>query len=106
MTRLLVATGLALTLLACPKNGPVTTVAGTDDEKMDALSAQLEELKTRTDVKCPDWCTLKAKACDLSKQVCEIATRASERAEFQQKCVSGNEECARFTDGCATCTSP
>ncbi len=105
MLRLALGVALVVTLLGCPKNTPSSTVAGTDEEKMDMLSAQLEELHTRADVKCPDWCTLKPRACDLSKQTCDIAGRLPDRAEFQKKCVAANEECARWSDGCASCGS-
>jgi outer membrane murein-binding lipoprotein Lpp len=98
----LVMVVLSAVLLACPKNVPVT-VAGTDDEKMDQYSAQLEELKTKTDVQCSDYCTLKSKACSLSTNVCEISGRLADRADFQKKCVTAQEECARFNESCSTC---
>ncbi len=93
----------ALTALSgCPK-ATTTTVAGTDDEMMDQLSAQLEELRTRTDLTCKDFCSLKDKACGLSTKTCDIAGKAPERADFQKKCVSSQEECAKFNESCSGC---
>lgn len=92
---------LLFALSACPKEVP-TNVAGTDDEQMDRLSAQLEELRTR-EVTCPTWCDLKGKVCGLSQSVCEVSARQSERQDFQRKCITGQEDCARFNDGCSTC---
>lgn len=106
MTRLALL-GLAVsfalaTLPGCPKQ-TTTTVAGTDDEKVDQLSAQLEELRTRTDLSCTDFCSVKEKACGLSRQTCDIATKAPERNDFQQKCVTSQEDCARFGESCSSC---
>jgi hypothetical protein len=92
-----------VSLLACPKAAP-TTVAGTDDEIVDQLSAQLEELRTKTDATCADFCSLKNKACGLSQQTCDIAAKAPDRADFQKKCVTSQEECAKFGESCAGCT--
>lgn len=104
MTRsLLLVASLSLGLLACPKN-TTTNVAGTDDEKMDQYSAQLEELHTKTDLQCSEWCSLKSKACDVSKGVCDIAGKAADRADFQKKCIAAQEECARFNESCSTCS--
>jgi outer membrane murein-binding lipoprotein Lpp len=105
MTRSLVCSALVLgcVLLGCPKN-VVTNVAGTDDEKMDQLSAQLEELHTKTDLPCGEYCSLKSRACGVSTQACEVSTRAPERADFQKKCVVAQEECARFNEACDRCS--
>lgn len=104
MTRTLFLTALlSLSLLACPKN-TTTNVAGTDDEKMDQYSAQLEELHTKTDLECKEWCSQKSKACDMSKGVCDLAAKAADRADFQKKCVSAQEECARFNESCSSCS--
>lgn len=100
---LLVACSLAVVLLACPKSTSVTTLAGTDDERMDAISAQLEEFHTRADLKCPDWCSLRPRVCDLSRSACEISGRLPDRADFQKRCLATSEECARFSDGCSAC---
>lgn len=89
-------------LMGCPKQ-TTTTVAGTDDEMMDQLSAQLEELRTRTDIACADSCNLKSKVCGLSKQTCDIAGKAPERADFQKKCVTSQEDCAKFNESCSSC---
>lgn len=100
---LTVVAALGLLLAGCPKNVSSTTVSGTDDERMDGYAAQLEELKTRTDLQCSDYCSLKSKACKLSTDVCELAGKASDRADFQKKCVTAQEECARFNESCSTC---
>jgi hypothetical protein len=88
--------------MGCPKN-VTTTISGNDDEQMDQYSAQIEELKTRTDLSCSDFCSLKSKSCGLSKSVCDIAGRLEDRADFQKKCVTAQEECARFNESCSTC---
>jgi hypothetical protein len=101
--RLTLASLAALVLLAgCPKQA-VTTVAGSDDEVMDQIAAQLEELRTRTDATCKDFCSLKDKACGLSKQACDVAGKAPDRADFQKKCVTSQEDCAKFNESCSSC---
>ena len=103
MPRLALAACAALLLLAgCPRQA-VTPVAGTDDEVMDQVAAQLEELRTRTDATCKDFCSLKDKACGLSTQACAIAGKAPERADFQKKCVTSQEDCAKFNESCSAC---
>lgn len=93
----------ALTALSgCPK-ATTTTVAGTDDEMMDQLSAQLEELRTRTSTECSETCSLKVKVCNLSETACEIAGRSADRAEYQKRCVTAQEECAKFNEACSAC---
>lgn len=89
-------------LSGCPKQ-TTTTIAGTDDEMMDQLSAQLEELRTRSDLTCKDFCSVKDKACGLSKQTCDIAGKAPDRADFQKKCVTSQEDCAKFGESCSSC---
>lgn len=94
---------LVVLLAGCPKSVPATTVAGGDDEQMDQYSSRLEELRTKTGLKCDDYCIWKTKACSLSVNMCAVAQKANDRADFQQKCVSAQEECARFNEGCASC---
>lgn len=89
-------------LTGCPKT-TTTTVAGTDDEMIDQLSAQLEELRTRSDITCKDFCQVKDKACGLSKQTCDIAGKSPDRADFQKKCVTSQEDCAKFGESCSSC---
>lgn len=93
---------LTLGFLACPKETP-TNVSGTDDEQMDTLSSQLEELRSRQDVKCDEWCKLQDKACGLSKKTCDLAGKHADREDFQKRCVASQEDCAKFTEGCASC---
>jgi len=105
MTRLphLLALALILGALAgCPK-ATTTTVAGTDDEMIDQLSAQLEELRTRSDLTCNDFCSVKDKACGLSTKTCDIAAKSPDRADFQKKCVTSQEDCAKFNESCSGC---
>ncbi|MBL8917599.1 MAG: hypothetical protein JNJ54_01965 [Myxococcaceae bacterium] len=103
MLRLISALALTFALLAgCPKQ-TTTTVAGSDDEMIDQLSAQLEELRTRGDLTCKDFCQVKEKACALSKQTCDIAAKAPDRNDFQKKCVTSQEDCAKFGESCAGC---
>lgn len=105
MTRLPLLLALAVlvgALAGCPRN-TTTTVAGTDDEMIDQLSAQLEELRTRTDLTCKDFCSVKDKACGLSTKTCDIAAKAPDRADFQKKCVTSQEDCAKFNESCSGC---
>jgi hypothetical protein len=103
MNRLVFAALAALFVFtACPKQ-TVTTIAGSDDEVMDQIAAQLEELRTRTDVTCKDFCSLKDKACGLSKQACDIAGKLPDRNDFQKKCVTSQEDCAKFNESCSGC---
>lgn len=103
MTRLLLSLALSSLLLACPKAAPTSTLQGSDDEKMDMLAAQLEELRTKTDLSCDETCSLKAKVCGLSTTACEVAGRHADRTDYQQRCVTAQEECARFNEGCSAC---
>lgn len=104
MNRLvLVSLAASLFLLACPKNTGGPQLGGTDDEKMDQLSAQLEEYRTKTSSECSEQCDLKSKVCKLSDTVCEISGRNADRPEYQKKCVTSQEECARFNEQCSGC---
>ncbi len=104
MNRLVLATlAASLLFLACPKNTGGPNLGGTDDEKMDQLSAQLEEYRTKTNSECSETCDLKGKVCKLSDSVCEIAGKNADRAEYQKKCVTSQEECARFNEACSGC---
>lgn len=94
---------LALFSLGCPKNVDNTNVAGTDDEQMDMYVSQLEELRTRQDLKCEDWCGLKGKVEGISTKVCEIANRKTDRDDFQKRCVQSQEDVARYAEGCSSC---
>jgi hypothetical protein len=102
MNRAFLVAALAAALFACPKETP-TNLAGTDDEQMDSFASQLEELRTRQDLKCEEWCTLKDKACGLSTKSCEIAGKHTDREDFQKRCVVSQEDCAKFIEGCASC---
>ena len=99
---LLLAAALALALAGCPKR-VVTTVGGGDDQRMDALSSKLEELRSRTDLPCQESCGLKPRACGLSSEACGISARFPARADFERTCVQAQEECARFNEACERC---
>ena len=104
MNRLfLAALAASMLLLACPKTTGGPNLGGSDDEKMDMLSAQLEEYRTKTEPGCNETCELKSKVCKLSDTACEIAGRNADRAEYQKRCVTAQEECARFNEACSTC---
>lgn len=105
--RPLIAVGFAAVLLltGCPKKA-TTNVAGTDEEQMDSLTAQLEELRARAkaeEPKCPEPCQLARRVCELSARTCEIAGRHPDRMDMQQKCTQSQEDCASFNDSCARC---
>lgn len=97
---------LGVLCLACPKKGPTTTVAGTDDEQMDQYSAQLEEYAATTragELPCGDWQKMAGPVCDLSSRICEVAGRTTDRDDFQKKCIGSQEECARFNEHANSC---
>ena len=104
MNRFLFSCAVVLALAGCPKNVD-SNVSGSDDERMDQYSAQLEELRTRSaqDMQCDDWCGMKGKVCDISARVCDISGKKSDRADFQSRCVTAQEDCARFSDSCSSC---
>ncbi len=102
MKRLALIAALALLSLACPKSNP-SNLAGNDDELMDTNASQLEELRSRQDLSCTNWCSLKDKACGLSKSSCDVAGRHTDRDDFQKRCVASQEDCAKFIEGCAGC---
>lgn len=100
----LTVTALSALLLACPKSTVGTsTLGGSDDEKMDAIAAQLEELRTRTETSCSETCSLKSRVCSLSETACDVAGRHADRTDFQQRCVTAQEECAKFNEACSSC---
>ena len=99
-----VALLLALSLTACPKRQD--TIAGTDEDQLEAYSARLEEMRTRAQseqLSCGDTCKMAKDVCEIAQKVCTIAERNPDRGA--QRCVSANEDCARFNDNCATCKS-
>jgi hypothetical protein len=100
---LLPAALLSLCLFACPK-ASTSTVMGSDDEQMDRYASQLEEIRTRGEVSCPDACSLKSKVCDISTSACAIASKAADRDDFQKKCVTSQEDCASFSEKCSSCS--
>lgn len=102
MKRLFLVLALSAGFLACPKETP-SNLAGTEDEQMDSFASQLEELRSRTDLKCDEWCSLKEKACGLSKKSCDIANKHTDRDDFQKRCVASQEDCAKYIEGCASC---
>jgi hypothetical protein len=102
MKRLFLLAAITLGLLACPKETP-SNLAGSEDEQMDSFASQLEELRSRQDLKCDEWCSLKEKACGLSKKSCDIAGKNADREDFQKRCVASQEDCAKFIEGCASC---
>ncbi|MGQ0508302.1 MAG: hypothetical protein ACT4TC_23635 [Myxococcaceae bacterium] len=90
--------------LACPKRADVN-VAGSDDEQVDQITAQLEEIRSssQSDTKCPDLCALAGRVDSFSATLCEISGRHPDRNDLQRKCVQSQEERARLNDGCAPC---
>lgn len=108
MNRLaLLALSALLTLaLGCPKRATNGPSSSSDDELLETYAAQMEELRSRVQVKeptCDEWRSLAGKACDMSRDICEIAGRHRDRADIQQRCVESQEDCARFNDGAAGC---
>ncbi len=104
MNRLLLASlAASLFLMACPKAASGPKLGGSEDEQMDAIAAQLEEYRTKTQSDCRESCDIKQKICRLSDTACEIAGRNADRAEYQKRCVNTQEECARFNEACSAC---
>lgn len=102
-TDLFGALTLTIAILGCPRGPPSTTLGGGDDDRMDAIAAQLEEHHSRSALSCADSCDLKSKVCGLAREACEIAAHAENRADHQQRCLAAGEACARFSDSCARC---
>ena len=102
MNRIALIAASCLCLFACPKSTP-ENVAGSDDEQMDRFGSQLEELRTRQNITCTDWCVLKDKVCGISSKACDIANKKTDRSDFQQRCAQSMEDCAKFNDGCSSC---
>ena len=100
---LLASLAASLFLMACPKAAPGPQLGGSEDEQMDAIAAQHEEYRTKTQSDCRESCDIKQKICRLSDTACEIAGRYADRAEYQKRCVNTQEECARFNEACSAC---
>jgi hypothetical protein len=96
---------MTLVLTGCPK--PMDTrVAGSDDARLAAYEATLEELRARGaagDVTCADRCTLATRTCRVAEELCAVVARNPERGDLPSRCAQAREQCAWETDGCTRC---
>jgi len=95
---------LALVLAGCPKN--VERVAGTDDSRIDAVDAQLEELRVRGQsetLSCVERCTVARQTCDLAEELCGLVEANPDRTDLPPRCVEAREQCAQANGGCTRC---
>ncbi|WP_224249304.1 hypothetical protein [Hyalangium gracile] len=95
---------LALVLAGCPKQ--VERVAGTDDSRIDAASAQLEELRLKEqseELPCPDRCTVAQQTCTVAEELCGLVEAHPDRTDLPPRCVQAREQCAQANAGCTRC---
>jgi hypothetical protein len=71
--------------------------------EFDALSARLEELRTREDADCGEAPNRRQETCDISVKLCALAARSTDRADFQQHCALSQEDCALAGDRAGRC---
>jgi hypothetical protein len=94
----------ALLLAGCPKQ--VERVAGSDDSRMDAATARLEELRLKAqseELPCPDRCATAQQTCEVTEELCALVEAHPDRTDLPPRCVQAREQCAQATDGCTRC---
>lgn len=95
---------LTLVLAGCPKH--VERVAGTDDSRIDAAAARLEELRLREqaeDLACPDRCDVATGTCEVAEELCALVEANPDRTDLPPRCTQAREQCAQANGGCARC---
>ena len=96
---------MALVLAGCPKQVD-SRVAGSDDSRMDSVSAQLEELRVRgqqEDLSCDERCDGATRACALAEELCGWVERNPDRTDLPPRCVDAREQCAQARNACTRC---
>jgi hypothetical protein len=105
--RALCLTLLALVLTGCPKQVERgERVAGTDDSRIDAVAAQLEELRVREQsesLTCADRCALATQTCAVSDELCALVEAHPDRGDLPPRCVQSREQCAQTNASCRRC---
>lgn len=95
---------LALVLSGCPK--PVERVAGTDDARIDAAMAKLEELRLQErseTLSCQQHCLGAQETCALAEELCGLVEAHPDRTDLPPRCTQAREQCAQANSGCARC---
>jgi hypothetical protein len=95
---------LALVLAGCPKQ--VERVAGSDDTRIDAAAAHLEELRLREQsetLTCRERCDIATQTCSVSDELCALVEANPDRTDLPPRCVQSREQCAQANGGCARC---
>lgn len=95
---------LALVLAGCPKQ--VERVAGSDDSRMDAATARLEELRVQAqseELSCLDRCNTGRQTCEVAEEFCTLVESHPDRTDLPPRCVQAREQCAQATEGCTRC---
>jgi len=96
---------LTVILTGCSWRGD-TRVAGSDDARLAAYEATLEELRARRtsgEEPCTGRCDLATRACGVGEELCALVERHPERGDLPRRCVEAREQCAEATDDCARC---
>jgi hypothetical protein len=96
---------LTVVLMGCPRQVD-TRVAGSDEARLAAYEAKLEELRSRRTmgtVSCADRCELASRTCGVAEELCAVVERNPERGDLPRRCVEGREQCAEATDDCTRC---
>ncbi|MFL5344342.1 MAG: hypothetical protein ACJ8AT_06095 [Hyalangium sp.] len=95
---------LALVLAGCPKQ--VDRVAGSEDSRIDDTTAQLEELRLKTEsesLSCLDRCAAARQTCELTEELCKLVESQPDRTDLPPRCVQAREQCAQANAGCTRC---
>lgn len=95
---------LALVLAGCPKQ--VERVAGTDDSRIDAAMAKLEELRLQErseTLSCLERCNVARQTCEVAEELCGWVEAHPDRTDLPPRCTEGREQCAQANGGCARC---
>ncbi|MDC0708924.1 hypothetical protein POL68_10640 [Stigmatella sp. ncwal1] len=96
---------VTLMLAGCPKR--MERVAGTDDARIDAAEARLEELRLRAhedEASCPSRCDASSEMCELADALCSWVESTPDRTDLPPRCVQAREQCAQATSRCTRCT--
>jgi hypothetical protein len=96
---------LTLALVGCSKRVE-NRVAGSDDARLAAYEARLEELSARGasgELSCEGRCDLASQTCEVAEEFCEVVERHSERVDLPPRCVRAREACAERTASCTRC---
>jgi hypothetical protein len=103
--RVLVLALMVVSLGGCAKQvGP--RVAGTDADRLDAVSARLEELRLRAreeGLSCGARCDNASDTCEAAEELCEVGARQPDREDVAARCTEAREQCAQANNTCTRC---